>query len=224
MRIIWSGSKLIPTNRIVTSSGHRPSSVSRWPVRRLTQLVRSRARQSPGQSPRERRGSTRWCCARRNFIPNDAYPYTTPVALTYDSGDYFKTLDMAVKAADYASFEQRRKGATKRGKLRGIGISTYIEACAMAPSVIAGQLGARAGFYESAEVRAHPTGSITVFTGSHSHGQGHETTFAQLVADRFGVPLEMVEIVQHRPGPLRHGDLRVTLACGGRYRTGQGHG
>ena len=137
---------------------------------------------------------------RRNFVPNDAYPYTTPVALTYDSGDYFKTLEMAIKAADYAGFEKRRQEAAKRGKLRGIGICTYIEACAMAPSVMAGQLGARAGFYESAEVRAHPTGSITVFTGSHSHGQGHETTFAQLVADRFGVPLEMIDVV--------HGDTR----------------
>jgi carbon-monoxide dehydrogenase large subunit len=137
---------------------------------------------------------------RRNFVPNDAYPYTTPVALTYDSGDYFKTLDMAVKAADYAGFERRRQEAAKRGKLRGIGVCTYIEACALAPSVMAGQLGARAGFYESAEVRAHPTGSITVFTGSHSHGQGHETTFAQLVSDRLGVPLEMVDIV--------HGDTR----------------
>src|SRR5262249_61116857 len=111
------------------------------------------------------------------------------------SGDYFKTLDMAVKAADYGGFEQRRKKAAKRAKLRGIGISTYIEACAMAPSVIAGQLGARAGFYESAEVRAQPTGSITVFTGSHSHGQGHETTFAPLVADRLGVPPATVDIV-----------------------------
>jgi carbon-monoxide dehydrogenase large subunit len=162
---------------------------------------------------------------RRNFVPNDAYPYTTPVSLTYDSGDYFKTLEMAVKAADYAGFEQRRQQAAKRGKLRGIGICTYIEACAMAPSVMAGQLGARAGFYESAEVRAHPTGSITVFTGSHSHGQGHETTFAQLVSDRFGVPLEMVDIVHgDTPSALRYGDVRVALACGGRYRTGQGHG
>src|SRR5215471_107568 len=142
---------------------------------------------------------------RRNFVPNDAYPYTTPVALTYDSGDYFKTLDMAVKAADYASFEQRRQKAAKRGNLRGIGISTYIEACAMAPSVIAGQLGARAGFYETAEVRAQPTGSITVFTGSHSHGQGHETTFAQVVADRFGVPLEMVDIVHGDTGQVPFG-------------------
>ena len=81
---------------------------------------------------------------RRNFVPNDAYPYATPVSLTYDSGDYFKTLDMAVKAANYGSFEQRRQEAARCGKLRGIGICTYIEACAMAPSVMAGQLGARA--------------------------------------------------------------------------------
>jgi aerobic carbon-monoxide dehydrogenase large subunit len=112
---------------------------------------------------------------------------------------------MAVKAANYGSFEQRRQEAARRGKLRGIGICTYIEACAMAPSAMAGQLGARAGFCESAEVRAHPTGSITVFTGSHSHGQGHETTFAQLVADRFGVPLEMIDIVHGDTGKVPFG-------------------
>ncbi len=132
---------------------------------------------------------------RRNFIPKDAYPYQTPVALTYDSGDYFTTLDMALKAADYAGFAQRRAEAAKRGKLRGIGIATYIEACGIAPSAVAGALGARAGLYETAELRVHPTGSITVFTGTHSHGQGHETTFAQLVSDRLGVPLEMVDVV-----------------------------
>ncbi|HXZ03109.1 MAG TPA: xanthine dehydrogenase family protein molybdopterin-binding subunit [Stellaceae bacterium] len=132
---------------------------------------------------------------RRNFIPKDAYPYQTPVALAYDSGDYFTTLDMALKAADYAGFEQRRQEAAKRGKLRGIGIATYIEACGIAPSAVAGALGARAGLYETAELRVHPTGSITVFTGTHSHGQGHETTFAQLVSDRLGVPLEMIDVV-----------------------------
>jgi carbon-monoxide dehydrogenase large subunit len=142
---------------------------------------------------------------RRNFIANDAFPYATPVGLTYDSGDYFKTLDMALKAADYSGFEQRRQEAATRGKLRGIGISTYIEACAMAPSVMAGQLGARAGFYESAAVRTHPTGSITVFTGSHSHGQGHETTFAQLVAERLGVGIEQVEIVHGDTGKVPFG-------------------
>jgi aerobic carbon-monoxide dehydrogenase large subunit len=142
---------------------------------------------------------------RRNFIANDAFPYATPVGLTYDSGDYFKTLEMALKASDYAGFAQRRAEAAKRGKLRGIGISTYIEACAMAPSVMAGQLGARAGFYESAEVRTHPTGSITVFTGSHSHGQGHETTFAQLISERLGVAIDQVQIVHGDTGKVPFG-------------------
>ncbi|MGE5202393.1 MAG: xanthine dehydrogenase family protein molybdopterin-binding subunit, partial [Acidobacteriota bacterium] len=132
---------------------------------------------------------------RRNFIPKDAYPYQTPVALQYDSGDYFSTLDMATKAADYGGFAKRREESAKRGKLRGIGIATYIEACGIAPSAVAGALGARAGLYECAEVRVHPTGSVTVFTGTHSHGQGHETTFAQLIADRLGVPLENVDVV-----------------------------
>jgi len=132
---------------------------------------------------------------RRNFIPKDAYPYQTPVALQYDSGDYFTTLDMALEAADYAGFEERRKSSAAKGKLRGIGIATYIEACGIAPSKVAGALGARAGLYEAAEVRVHPTGSVTVFTGSHSHGQGHETTFAQLVASGLGIPVENVDVV-----------------------------
>jgi aerobic carbon-monoxide dehydrogenase large subunit len=142
---------------------------------------------------------------RRNFIANGAFPYATPVGLTYDSGDYFKTLDMALAGADYAGFEQRRREAAARGKLRGIGMCTYIEACAMAPSVMAGQLGARAGFYESAEVRVHPTGSITVFTGAHSHGQGHETTFAQLVSDRLGLAFDQVDIVHGDTGKIPFG-------------------
>jgi carbon-monoxide dehydrogenase large subunit len=132
---------------------------------------------------------------RRNFIPNDAFPYQTPVALQYDSGNYFATLDQAMKAADWAGFEKRRAEAKARGKLRGIGVSTYIEACGIAPSNIAGALGARAGLYETAEVRVHPTGTVTIFTGSHSHGQGHETTFAQLVAEGLGIPIESVEVV-----------------------------
>ena len=132
---------------------------------------------------------------RRNFIPKDAYPYQTPVALQYDSGDYFSTLDMATKAADYAGFAKRREDSAKHGKLRGIGIATYIEACGIAPSAVAGALGARAGLYECAEVRVHPTGSVTVFTGTHSHGQGHETTFAQVIADKLGVPVENVDVV-----------------------------
>ncbi|MFZ9634663.1 MAG: xanthine dehydrogenase family protein molybdopterin-binding subunit, partial [Alphaproteobacteria bacterium] len=132
---------------------------------------------------------------RRNFIPTNAFPYQTPVALQYDSGDYFSTLEQAQKAADWAGFEARRAEARKRGKLRGIGISTYLEACGIAPSNIAGALGARAGLYEAATVRVHPTGSVTILTGSHSHGQGHETTFAQVVSETLGIGIEQVEIV-----------------------------
>jgi carbon-monoxide dehydrogenase large subunit len=132
---------------------------------------------------------------RRNFIPKDAFPYQTPVALQYDSGDYFATLDGALKEADWAGFEARRAAAKARGKLRGIGVSTYLEACGIAPSAVVGSLGARAGLYEVGTVRVHPTGSVTVLTGAHSHGQGHETTLAQLVVEQLGVPLSQVEIV-----------------------------
>ena len=132
---------------------------------------------------------------RRNFIPNDAFPYQTPVALQYDSGDYTATLNRALQVADYAGFESRRKAAAAKGKLRGIGVSTYLEACGIAPSAVVGSLGARAGLYECANIKVHPTGSVTVYTGSHSHGQGHETTFAQLVASQLGVPLDQVDIV-----------------------------
>ena len=132
---------------------------------------------------------------RRNFIPRDAFPYQTPVALQYDSGDYFATLKAGLRAADWDGFPARRAKAAARGKLRGIGISTYVEACGIAPSKVVGSLGARAGLYEVAEIRVHPTGSVTVFTGTHSHGQGHETTFAQLVADQLGVPIDQVDVV-----------------------------
>ena len=132
---------------------------------------------------------------RRNFIPADAFPYQTPVALQYDSGDYQTTLASALKAADWDGFPARRAAAAAKGKLRGIGVSTYVEACGIAPSKLVGQLGARAGLYEVANIRVHPTGSVTVFTGTHSHGQGHETTFAQLVAEQLGIPFANVDIV-----------------------------
>jgi carbon-monoxide dehydrogenase large subunit len=142
---------------------------------------------------------------RRNFIPSDAFPYQTPVALQYDSGDYAKTLDAAMQAADVAGFEARRKAAASRGKLRGLGYSTYVEACGIAPSSVVGSLGARAGLYECANIRVHPTGSVTVFTGSHSHGQGHETTFAQLVHEQLGVPFDQIEIVHGDTGKIPFG-------------------
>ena len=140
-------------------------------------------------------GIDRVALRRLNFIPANAFPYQTPVALQYDSGDYQTTLASAMKAADWDGFEQRRAESARRGKLRGIGMSTYVEACGIAPSKLAGQLGARAGLYETAEIRVHPTGSVTVFTGTHSHGQGHETTFAQLVHDQLGVPMAMIDVV-----------------------------
>jgi len=140
-------------------------------------------------------GIDRIALRRKNFIQPDQFPYDTPVALTYDTGDFEATLTPALAASKWDSFEERRQEAAKRGKLRGIGISCYIEACGIAPSNIAGALGARAGLYESATVRVNPTGSIQVLTGSHSHGQGHETSFAQIVADKLGMDVANIEIV-----------------------------
>ena len=142
---------------------------------------------------------------RKNFIPSDAFPYQTPVALQYDSGDYEATLSAALEAADVDGFAARKEAAARDGKLRGLGYSTYIEACGVAPSAVAGALGARAGLYESAVVRVHPTGSVTVFTGSHSHGQSHETTFAQLVSEQLGVDFEAVDIVHGDTSKIQFG-------------------
>ncbi|MBM3353689.1 MAG: xanthine dehydrogenase family protein molybdopterin-binding subunit [Betaproteobacteria bacterium] len=144
---------------------------------------------------------------RRNFITE--FPYQTPVALQYDTGNYSATLEAARKLADVAGFAARRKASEAKGRLRGLGYAAYIEACGIAPSAVAGSLGARAGLFEAGEVRVHPTGSVTVFTGSHSHGQGHETTFAQVVADRLGMPIENVDIV--------HGDTSKILFGMGTY-------
>ena len=142
---------------------------------------------------------------RKNFIPSDAFPYQTPVAMEYDSGDYEATLSAALKAADVDGFAERREAAAKDGKLRGLGYSTYIEACGVAPSAVAGALGARAGLYESAVVRVHPTGSVTVFTGTHSHGQSHETTFAQLISEQLGVGFEAVDVVHGDTSKIQFG-------------------
>jgi carbon-monoxide dehydrogenase large subunit len=140
---------------------------------------------------------------RRNFVTT--FPFASPVGLTYDIGDYDATLRRAIAAADVAGFPARKAEAAKRGKLRGLGYSCYIEACGLAPSNIAGALGARAGLFEAGEVRVHPTGTVTVFTGSHSHGQGHETTFAQVVAGKLGIPVENVEIVHGDTGRIPFG-------------------
>ncbi|WP_026756540.1 xanthine dehydrogenase family protein molybdopterin-binding subunit [Sediminimonas qiaohouensis] len=142
---------------------------------------------------------------RKNFITE--FPYETPVAVAYDTGDYHATMDKLEEIADLSGFEARRKESAARGRLRGLGVNTYIEACGIAPSNLVGQLGARAGLYESATVRVNATGSISVMTGSHSHGQGHETAFPQVVADMLGIDESMIDIV--------HGDTaRVPMGMG----------
>ncbi len=140
---------------------------------------------------------------RRNFIRT--FPYQTPVALMYDIGGYDACLDEAMKMADVKGFAARKADAAKRGLLRGLGYASYIEACGIAPSNIAGALGARAGLFEVGQVRVNPTGGVTVFTGSHAHGQGHETTFSQIVASRLGIPIETVEIVHGDTGRVPFG-------------------
>lgn len=149
----------------------------------------------------------------KNFIPPfdgvDQPGYQTQVALQYDSGNYEGVLTKALEMVGYDKFREEQAAARKEGKLLGIGFSTYIEACGIAPSAVVGALGARAGLYESAQVRVQPTGKISVYTGSHSHGQGHETTFAQVVADKLGIALEDVDIV--------HGDSDAVAFGMGTY-------
>ena len=130
---------------------------------------------------------------KKNFITS--FPYQTPVIMAYDAGDFNASIDAAMKAIDYAGFPARKAKAKSEGKLRGIGVSCYIEACGIAPSKAVGSLGAGVGLWESAEIRVNPVGTIEVLTGSHSHGQGHETTFCQIIAERLGVPISQVSIV-----------------------------
>ncbi len=144
---------------------------------------------------------------RQNFITE--FPYATPVAVEYDTGDYVATMDKLEEMADIAGFAARRKESEAKGKLRGFGVNCYIEACGIAPSNLVGQLGARAGLYESATVRVNATGGLVVMTGSHSHGQGHETSFPQVIAEMIGIDENMIEIV--------HGDTARTPMGMGTY-------
>ncbi|MDF1585014.1 xanthine dehydrogenase family protein molybdopterin-binding subunit [Marinimicrococcus flavescens] len=146
---------------------------------------------------------------RKNFVPKTAFPYQTPVALTYDTGDYEATLDEALRLVDWKGFAARKAESQRRGRLRGIGLSCYIEACGLAPSQVVGSLGAGVGLWESAKVRFSHTGKVQALTGTHSHGQGHETTFAQLVSEKLGIPYEDVEVI--------HGDTEKTPVGMGTY-------
>ena len=150
----------------------------------VERLMEVAARQT-GSDPAEFR--------RKNFITS--FPHQTPVIMAYDAGDYDAGMRKALELADYSGLAARKAESAKKGLKRGVGFSAYIEACGIAPSAAVGSLGAGVGLWESAEVRVNPTGSVEVLTGSHSHGQGHETTFAQLVSQKLGIPIEQVTVV-----------------------------
>ena len=162
-------------------------------VERLVDLAAARL----GRDPLELR--------RQNAIPKEDFPYQTPVAFQYDSGDYDRLMQTAADRADYAAMRAAQAEARAAGKLRGVGVVCCIEASGPAPSAVAGALGSAVGFWESGEIRVHPTGQVSVFTGSHSHGQGHETTFAQVAAEELGVPMESVEVVHGDTGRVNFG-------------------
>ncbi len=144
---------------------------------------------------------------RRNLIPEDAFPYKSPLLWTYDVAAFQALMDRTVEVADFAGFTGRRAASEARGLRRGLGFAFYMEACGMGPSKMLAEEGCAAGQFEVGHVRVNPSGSVTVLTGSHTHGQGHETVYAQLVADALGVPIERVEIV--------HGDTdRVPYGVG----------
>ena len=162
-------------------------------VERLVDLAAARL----GRDPLELR--------RHNAIPKEDFPYQTPVAFLYDSGDYDRLMATAADRADYAGMRESQAQARADGQLRGVGVVCCIEASGPAPSAVAGSLGSAVGFWESGEIRVHPTGQVSVFTGSHSHGQGHETTLAQVAADELGVPIESVEVVHGDTGRINFG-------------------
>ncbi len=144
---------------------------------------------------------------RKNFIPKDAFPYTTAGTLQYDSGDYAGTLDKALRMVDYPAQRQRQQELRTQGRFLGIGISTYVEVCGLGPSKAAGAMGFQGGLWEPATVRLLPTGKAYVFTGTNPHGQGEETTFAQIVGEELGLPIEDIEVV--------HGDTaQISMGWG----------
>ena len=153
---------------------------------------------------------------KKNFIKK--FPHQQCLVHNIDSGDYSAHLEKALEVADYKNFENRRSQSLKKGKLRGIGFSTYIEACGIAPSAVVMSIGAGVGLWESAEIRFNATGNVSVFTGAHSHGQGHETTFAQIVGDKLGVAIENIDVIHGDTdkGPFGMGTYGSrSLAVGG---------
>ncbi len=162
----------------------------------LERLVEEAARQT---------GIDRIELRRRNFIPVGAMPYATPVGPTYDTGDFIRLFERALVLGDYAGFPARRAEAAKKGLIRGFGIAYFVESSGVAPSKYAGMFGARAGFFDSADIRVAADGSLLVMCGTHSHGQAHATTFPQVLASRIGVPLSMIELVEGDTGRVPYG-------------------
>ena len=143
---------------------------------------------------------------RKNLIPPFEDGYEVATGVIYDSGDYEAGLDKALGMLGYEEFRKEQAAAREQGRYLGVGLSTYVEICGMAPSAVAYTLGARAGVWESSLVRVHPTGKVTVYSGASGHGQGHETTFAQLAASQLGVPVEDVEVVESDTAQVQQGD------------------
>src|SRR5438128_1952374 len=146
---------------------------------------------------------------RKNFIPADKFPYATAMGLTYDSGNYPGTLEKALDKVGYEKLRKEQAEGRRKGKLMGIGLSTYVEICGLGPSAVVTSTGFAGGLWGASTVRLHPTGKATAYTGGHPHGQGEETTFAQIVADELGIPMADVEVV--------HGDTKLTPYGQGTY-------
>src|SRR5438270_8480922 len=148
---------------------------------------------------------------RKNFISKEEFPFTTPLGITYDSGDYEGTLDKLLERFDLDAFRREQSELRERGVYRGVGFSTYVEVCGLAPSRAVGPqgVGLQAAYWESAMVRVHPSGSATVFSGASPHGQGHDTTFAQIAADRLGIDPDRIEVI--------HGDTDQGPGGSGTY-------
>jgi len=189
VKVAWSNT--VPTDAY--RGAGRPEAA--YTVERLVELAAARL----GLSSSEIR--------RRNFIPKDAFPYQVCTGHVYDSGDYDQCMALALDGIDATGFAARREAAQARGKLRGLGLSVYTEVAGLGPAQPSAQAGARIGTYEVTTARVNPDATVTVLTGSHSHGQGHETSFAQVVAEKLSVPIENVEVV--------HGDTtRIPFGTG----------
>lgn len=153
----------------------------------VERLVENAAREL-GLDPLELRG--------RNLIPSDAFPYTTPVGATYDSADLPGLLDKIKALARYDALRAEQKERRAKGELMGIGVGCFFDIGGFGPSKMSIEMGGRIGFWDSALMRVHPSGKITLFCGTHSHGQGHATTYSQIAADKLGIPLEDIDIVE----------------------------